>query len=71
MNTSDKNKKKFLEAIREELKEELDAHRRAHREVLARERDEVRKISLREMERFKKRKPSYILRVLRRLSWVS
>lgn len=71
MKTSDKNKKKFLETMREKLKEELDARRRAHSEVLSREKDEVRKISLQEMERFKKRKPSYILRALRRLSWVS
>jgi len=67
----DKNKKKFLETLKEGLKEELNARRRIHHDVLSYERDGVKRMFLQNMERFKKCKPSYILRVLRRLSWVS
>lgn len=71
MKIADGNKRKILEIIREELKEELGEWTRAHRRVILHERNEVKRISLLEVERFKKRKPSCILSVLRGLSWVS
>ncbi len=70
MKVSDKNKKKFLEILREGLKEELDMRRRIHREILSCERGKVRKTLSQEVETSKRRKPSYILRTLRGLSWV-
>lgn len=81
-------KKKFLERLREGLKEELktqrgaadrvrqgqsarmDALKRIHREVLSRERSELRRVLLHEIERFRRRRLSSVLSALRGLSWV-
>ncbi|MCL7385021.1 MAG: hypothetical protein LZ158_01475 [Thaumarchaeota archaeon] len=70
MTTSGKNKK-FIEMLREKLKEELEAQVRTHHKILSRERDELRKVLSQEVERLRRRKPSYVLGVLRGLSWVS
>jgi len=70
MTVSSKNKKKFLEMLRENLKEELETQVRTHHKILSCEREELRKALSQEVERFRKRKPSHILGVLRGLSWV-